>query len=194
MEDSGSHRSAGAGPVPWGRRRGRLGSDSPTSSVGRASSIMQSISWLSLLLVLLQWPLASAMSPDRVTTLRRRTVDMFYHGFDNYMDISFPEDEVRTAHDIFWPLSPSSSPPFLISSGSRCLRFPQCSVSSLTLSHCPSTDAFGSSTASSRFMRTPHPRCEKPEQCRTERCLGQLLPHSDRQPLDASHPCLRTGW
>ena len=134
MEVSGSHRSAGAGagPVPWGRRRGRLGSDSPTSWIGRASSIMQSIAWLSLVLVLLQWPLASAMSPDRVTTLRRRTVDMFYHGFDNYMDISFPEDEVRTARDFFsHPPSPSlvpSSPSPLSSSQPPCLRFPRDSV------------------------------------------------------------------
>jgi hypothetical protein len=34
------------------------------------------------------------MRPDRVTELRRETVDMFYHGFDNYMNIAFPEDEV----------------------------------------------------------------------------------------------------
>lgn len=34
------------------------------------------------------------MRPDRVRELRRETVDMFYHGFDNYMKIAFPEDEV----------------------------------------------------------------------------------------------------
>ena len=34
------------------------------------------------------------MRPDRVRELRRETVDMFYHGFDNYMNIAFPEDEV----------------------------------------------------------------------------------------------------
>lgn len=36
----------------------------------------------------------AAMSTDRIKELRQETVDMFYHGFDNYMDIAFPEDEV----------------------------------------------------------------------------------------------------
>ncbi|KAK8103943.1 uncharacterized protein PG998_010976 [Apiospora kogelbergensis] len=35
------------------------------------------------------------MRPDRVAQLRQETVDMFYHGFDNYMHIAFPEDELR---------------------------------------------------------------------------------------------------
>lgn len=34
------------------------------------------------------------MRPSRIAELRRDTVDMFYHGFDNYMSIAFPEDEV----------------------------------------------------------------------------------------------------
>jgi len=34
------------------------------------------------------------MRPDRVTQLRQETVDMFYHGYDNYMRVAFPEDEV----------------------------------------------------------------------------------------------------
>jgi hypothetical protein len=34
------------------------------------------------------------MSPRRVAELRQDTVDMFYHGFDNYMRVAFPEDEV----------------------------------------------------------------------------------------------------
>lgn len=38
-----------------------------------------------------------AMRPGRVADLRQETVDMFYHGFDNYMKIAFPEDEVRSA-------------------------------------------------------------------------------------------------
>ncbi len=38
---------------------------------------------------------AQAMRADRVTALRQETVKMFYHGFDNYMQIAFPEDEVR---------------------------------------------------------------------------------------------------
>jgi hypothetical protein len=39
-------------------------------------------------------PAAAAMRPDRMRELRQDTVDMFYHGFDNYMKIAFPEDEV----------------------------------------------------------------------------------------------------
>ncbi|KAK4129390.1 glycoside hydrolase family 47 protein [Parathielavia appendiculata] len=35
------------------------------------------------------------MRPDRIRQLRQETVDMFYHGFDNYMKIAFPEDELR---------------------------------------------------------------------------------------------------
>lgn len=38
---------------------------------------------------------ASAMTPARIAELRQETVDMFYHGFDNYMNVAFPEDEVR---------------------------------------------------------------------------------------------------
>lgn len=40
------------------------------------------------------------MSPERMEELRVETVDMFYHGFNNYMDVAFPEDEVL-------PLPPS---------------------------------------------------------------------------------------
>ncbi|KAI1292736.1 glycoside hydrolase family 47 protein [Xylaria venustula] len=36
-----------------------------------------------------------AMRPSRIAELRQETVDMFYHGFDNYMRIAFPEDELR---------------------------------------------------------------------------------------------------
>ncbi|QSZ29786.1 hypothetical protein DSL72_004303 [Monilinia vaccinii-corymbosi] len=35
------------------------------------------------------------MTPARIAELRKETVDMFYHGFDNYMNIAFPEDELR---------------------------------------------------------------------------------------------------
>jgi hypothetical protein len=56
-----------------------------------------------LLLLLFSWlhvAAVGAMRPSRVADLRRETVDMFYHGFDNYMQIAFPEDEVG-------PLRPS---------------------------------------------------------------------------------------
>ncbi|KAF3762163.1 family 47 glycoside hydrolase [Cryphonectria parasitica EP155] len=36
-----------------------------------------------------------AMRPDRMAQLRQETVDMFYHGYDNYMELAFPEDELR---------------------------------------------------------------------------------------------------
>ncbi|KAK4039326.1 glycosyl hydrolase family 47-domain-containing protein [Parachaetomium inaequale] len=49
------------------------------------------------------WPAAAAMRPDRLRELRQETVDMFYHGFDNYMKIAFPEDELRPVSCI--PLS-----------------------------------------------------------------------------------------
>jgi hypothetical protein len=38
---------------------------------------------------------AQAMKPARIAELRQETVDMFYHGFDNYMSVAFPEDEVN---------------------------------------------------------------------------------------------------
>ncbi|KAL5314574.1 hypothetical protein ACEPPN_017215 [Leptodophora sp. 'Broadleaf-Isolate-01'] len=38
---------------------------------------------------------ASAMTPARIAELRLETVEMFYHGFDNYMNVAFPEDELR---------------------------------------------------------------------------------------------------
>lgn len=34
------------------------------------------------------------MTPQRIADLRKETVEMFHHGFDNYMDLAFPEDEV----------------------------------------------------------------------------------------------------
>ncbi|KAK3906999.1 glycoside hydrolase [Staphylotrichum tortipilum] len=49
------------------------------------------------------------MRPDRVSELRRETVDMFYHGFDNYMAIAFPEDELRPVSCV--PLSRDSKNP-----------------------------------------------------------------------------------
>lgn len=66
----------------------------------RPSSSSSSTSLLVLLLavILLPWlgvgGSVDAMSPSRIAELRRDTVDMFYHGFDNYMKIAFPEDEV----------------------------------------------------------------------------------------------------
>ncbi|KAK3329508.1 glycosyl hydrolase family 47-domain-containing protein [Apodospora peruviana] len=47
------------------------------------------------LLVAVICPGTAAMRPARVTELRQETVGMFYHGYDNYMRIAFPEDELR---------------------------------------------------------------------------------------------------
>lgn len=51
--------------------------------------------WVVLGLFVSCLAVASAMSPARIGEMRRQTVAMFYHGFDNYMDVAFPEDEVR---------------------------------------------------------------------------------------------------
>lgn len=67
------------------------------SSMSRASSgTLRSAPWIAVLLVvLLLWAGQShAMTADHIARLRQETVDMFYHGYDNYMEIAFPEDEV----------------------------------------------------------------------------------------------------
>ncbi|KAI1392776.1 glycoside hydrolase family 47 protein [Hypoxylon trugodes] len=47
-------------------------------------------------LLLVSWlGVVESMRPSRIADLRQDTVDMFYHGFDNYMKIAFPEDELR---------------------------------------------------------------------------------------------------
>jgi len=51
--------------------------------------------WLVFLCLTLLACFAQAMTPNRVAELRQETVSMFYHGFDNYMNIAFPEDELR---------------------------------------------------------------------------------------------------
>lgn len=45
------------------------------------------------LCILTPW-MAEAMRDDYLRQLRQETVDMFYHGFNNYMEHAFPEDEV----------------------------------------------------------------------------------------------------
>lgn len=55
----------------------------------------------SLFVVFTIWlVLANAMTPARIAELRKETVDMFYHGFDNYMNVAFPEDEVRVSYEV----------------------------------------------------------------------------------------------
>lgn len=35
------------------------------------------------------------MTDEAIAALRQETIDIFYHGFDNYMNLAFPEDELR---------------------------------------------------------------------------------------------------
>ena len=39
--------------------------------------------------------LARGMSRARIESLQQEAIDMFYHGYDNYLDIAFPDDELR---------------------------------------------------------------------------------------------------
>ncbi|KAI3392125.1 hypothetical protein diail_6137 [Diaporthe ilicicola] len=55
-----------------------------------------STSVLCIALLLLAWlDQTWAMRPDRIASLRNDTVEMFYHGYDNYMKLAFPDDELR---------------------------------------------------------------------------------------------------
>ncbi|KAH7155590.1 glycosyl hydrolase family 47-domain-containing protein [Dactylonectria estremocensis] len=49
---------------------------------------------LLLICALLPWT-SHAMRQDRLQRLRQETVDMFYHGYHNYMEHAFPDDELR---------------------------------------------------------------------------------------------------
>ncbi|KAF4620140.1 hypothetical protein G7Y89_g14683 [Cudoniella acicularis] len=51
--------------------------------------------WTLLAIATIWLAVASAMTTARIAELRQETVAMFYHGFDNYMEIAFPEDELR---------------------------------------------------------------------------------------------------
>lgn len=52
-------------------------------------------SLITITLLVLTWLApVQAMRPDRIAMLRNETVEMFYHGYDNYMKLAFPEDEV----------------------------------------------------------------------------------------------------
>ncbi|KAE9581013.1 ER degradation-enhancing alpha-mannosidase-like protein 1 [Colletotrichum fructicola] len=51
---------------------------------------------LVLLYLCLSWPAAvSAISTAKLAELRNATTDVFHHGWNNYMGIAFPEDELR---------------------------------------------------------------------------------------------------
>lgn len=60
-----------------------------------SASMSMSTSVLCIALLLVAWlDQTRAMRPDRIASLRNDTVDMFYHGYDNYMKLAFPDDEV----------------------------------------------------------------------------------------------------
>lgn len=75
-----------------------------------------SAAWLLTALLLISWAGdTGAMRLSRVAKLRKETVEMFYHGYDNYMSIAFPEDEVRllrkvSFHDRHSPTDDSFDP------------------------------------------------------------------------------------
>ncbi|KAL0935246.1 ER glycosyl hydrolase [Colletotrichum truncatum] len=49
-----------------------------------------------LLYLCLSWPIAvSAVSTAKLAELRNATTQVFHHGWDNYMRVAFPEDELR---------------------------------------------------------------------------------------------------
>lgn len=54
---------------------------------------MTSLGALLWICLFLPWT-TLAMRADYLARLRRETVDMFYHGYSNYMKHAFPEDEV----------------------------------------------------------------------------------------------------
>ncbi|KAK0631726.1 glycoside hydrolase family 47 protein [Immersiella caudata] len=88
MDPSSSAGDSDGSPLP------------PTRWPGR--DVRRTAPWLQLLLLAVaiasvpaQWLGAAAMHPARVAELRRETVDLFYHGYDNYMRVAFPEDELR---------------------------------------------------------------------------------------------------
>ncbi|PTB73465.1 glycoside hydrolase family 47 protein [Trichoderma longibrachiatum ATCC 18648] len=62
----------------------------------RSDTIMMlvaiALAWLGFSLL---QPVA-AMRADYLAQLRQETVDMFYHGYSNYMEHAFPEDELTS--------------------------------------------------------------------------------------------------
>ncbi|KAK3336693.1 glycoside hydrolase family 47 protein [Cercophora scortea] len=106
MDRSSLHGGDGSEPRapsrPRSRPRPRPHPQSRAPSLRRPSCILipWSSAWLLVLTLVLvlgvgHCPGAMAMRPDHVRALRRETVEMFYHGYDNYMRVAFPEDELR---------------------------------------------------------------------------------------------------
>lgn len=91
---SSSHAFGGLhAPVMPLRWRGLLGLGSSST---RYPQYRARIGWMSMLLLLALCTVrgVGAMTEERIAELRKETVEMFYHGYNNYMDVAFPEDEV----------------------------------------------------------------------------------------------------
>ncbi|KAL4930550.1 glycoside hydrolase family 47 protein [Aspergillus undulatus] len=66
------------------------------SGCGRPQMSVCSAWILCTLFILSLWiPAAQGMSSDQIRGLRTETEHMFYHGFENYLEHAFPEDELR---------------------------------------------------------------------------------------------------
>lgn len=74
-------------PLPW---PGCL------DSCGQSRTTILQSRWTFLACFAIWLTLVNGMTPEHIAELRKETVELFYHGFDNYMEIAFPEDEVRT--------------------------------------------------------------------------------------------------
>lgn len=72
-------------PLRW---RGLMGMSCSTHSTAAYQS-----RWLLLAFTIIRLAAVNAMTQARISELRQETVAMFYHGFDNYMRVAFPEDE-----------------------------------------------------------------------------------------------------
>ncbi|KAF3358958.1 hypothetical protein VdG1_02520 [Verticillium dahliae VDG1] len=58
--------------------------------------MLSTLALLSCLLLSLTWPArVKSMGAGRLAELRKSTVEVFQHGFNNYMQHAFPEDELR---------------------------------------------------------------------------------------------------
>ncbi|KAI9729321.1 MAG: alpha mannosidase-like protein [Cirrosporium novae-zelandiae] len=53
------------------------------------------LNWVCLLLLIPWLKLAFGMTDREIWDLRKETVEVFYHGYDNYMKYAFPDDELR---------------------------------------------------------------------------------------------------
>ncbi|KAF2002059.1 glycoside hydrolase family 47 protein [Amniculicola lignicola CBS 123094] len=60
---------------------------------GRGASFH--LAWLVLLLLSFLVARGHGMADEAISNLRKETIDIFYHGYDNYMKHAFPEDELR---------------------------------------------------------------------------------------------------